>query len=213
MIKAVIFDMDGTIGDTMPLCIGAFRKAIEPLAGRSLSDDEITSTFGPSEEGTISALIPEHYEKGLANYLRCYEELHEQYLHPFDGIKDVIEHLKSKGIIVGIVTGKGRLSADITLRKYGMENLFDAIEAGSPDGPRKPEGIKALLERFDLAADEAVYVGDAPSDITAANKAGVPIVSAAWASTAEKDVLRTMNPDATFESIDAFGRYITNLIK
>jgi len=213
MIKAVFFDMDGTIGDTMPLCISAFRKAIEPLALRSLSDDEITATFGPSEEGTINALISEHYEKGLEDYRLCYEELHEQYPHPFDGIEDIIGYLKSKGIIVGIMTGKGRQSADITLRKYGMENLFDAIEAGSPDGPRKPEGIKALLERFGLAADEAVYVGDAPSDITAANEAGVPIISAAWASTAEKDVLKKMNPNATFESVDEFGKYITNLIK
>ena len=212
MIKAVIFDMDGTIGDTMPLCIGAFRKAIEPLALRSLSDEEITATFGPSEEGTISALISEHYEEGLANYRRSYEELHEQYPHPFDGIKDIIENLKSKGMIVGIVTGKGRQSADITLRRYGMEGLFDAIEAGSPNGPRKPEGLAALLKRFGLSPDEAVYVGDAPSDITASNEAGVPVISAAWASTAETDVLKQMNPNATFESVEAFGVYIQKFI-
>lgn len=212
MIKAVLFDMDGTIGDTMPLCIGAFRKAIEPLALRSLSDEEITATFGPSEEGTISALIPEHYEEGLSNYRRSYEELHEQYPHPFDGIKDMIENLKSKGIIVGIVTGKGRQSADITLRRYGMEGLFDAIEAGSPTGPRKPEGLAVMLERFGLAPDEAVYVGDAPSDITASNEVGVPIISAAWASTAETEVLKQMNPHATFESVDEFGEYIQKFI-
>jgi phosphoglycolate phosphatase/pyrophosphatase PpaX len=210
MIKAVFFDMDGTIGDTMPLCIGAFRKAIEPLAGRIISDEEITATFGPSEEGTISALIPDYYEQGLSDYQKHYDALHEQYPHPFDGITDIIKHLKNKGIIVGIVTGKGRQSADITLRRYGMDGLFDAIEAGSPNGPRKPEGLKALLKKFNLSADEAVYVGDAPSDITAASEAGMPIISAAWASTAETDVLKKMNPNATFESVESFEKYIKN---
>mgnify|MGYP006357288589 CR=1 FL=1 len=45
-IKGVIFDLDGTIGDTVPLCIKAFRKAIEPLIERSVSDEEIIATFG-----------------------------------------------------------------------------------------------------------------------------------------------------------------------
>ncbi|MGQ1947507.1 HAD family hydrolase [Geofilum sp. OHC36d9] len=56
-IKAVIFDLDGTLGNTIPLCIEAFRKSIEPLIGKKLSDQEITSTFGPSEEGTIKVLV------------------------------------------------------------------------------------------------------------------------------------------------------------
>lgn len=54
MIKAIIFDLDGTIGDTVPLCIAAFKKSVEPLAGRVFSEEDIVSTFGPSEEGTIN---------------------------------------------------------------------------------------------------------------------------------------------------------------
>ena len=61
-IKGLIFDLDGTIGNTLPLCIQAFRQSIEPLAMKKLSDQDIIATFGPSEEGTIQTLIPEHYE-------------------------------------------------------------------------------------------------------------------------------------------------------
>jgi beta-phosphoglucomutase-like phosphatase (HAD superfamily) len=57
-IEAVIFDLDGTIANTLPLCIAAFRKSIEPLLQASISDEEIIATFGPSEEGTIRKLIP-----------------------------------------------------------------------------------------------------------------------------------------------------------
>ncbi|HXS57064.1 MAG TPA: HAD hydrolase-like protein, partial [Hanamia sp.] len=68
-IKAVIFDLDGTLANTLPLCIRAFRKSIEPLINRSVSDAEIVATFGPSEEGTIMALAPDHYKKGVTDYL------------------------------------------------------------------------------------------------------------------------------------------------
>lgn len=70
MIKVVIFDFDGTVADTLPLCIEAFRRSIEPLAGKALSDQDIVSTFGPTEDGTIRALVPEHYEQALQDYLR-----------------------------------------------------------------------------------------------------------------------------------------------
>ena len=69
MLKAVLFDFDGTVGNTLPLCIAAFQKAITPLAGRSFSEREIVATFGPSEEGTIRALIPQFYEQGVEGYL------------------------------------------------------------------------------------------------------------------------------------------------
>jgi len=57
MIKAMIFDLDGTIGNTLPLCIKAFRETIETFMKRKISDEEIIATFGPSEEGTIYSLI------------------------------------------------------------------------------------------------------------------------------------------------------------
>lgn len=50
MIKAMIFDLNGTIGNTLPLCIKAFRKSIEALMKRKITDAEIVATFGPSEE-------------------------------------------------------------------------------------------------------------------------------------------------------------------
>lgn len=212
MIKAVIFDMDGTIGDTMPLILRSFREAIEPRAGRSVSDDELMATFGPSEEGTILAFIPEHFEEGVAAYIQNYRTYHTEYPAPFDGIKELLEYLKSKQIKIGLVTGKGAAGAAITMRQYGLENVFDAIDTGVPEGPRKPEGLKVVLSQFGLEPDEAVYVGDAPSDITACRKVGVPIISAAWASTAEVQKLKEMNPDFTFESVAALSDYLKSVI-
>jgi phosphoglycolate phosphatase/pyrophosphatase PpaX len=86
-IKAVIFDLDDTLANTLPLAIQAFRKSIEPLVKRTIADTEIIASFGPSEEGTIMVLAPEHYEEGVAGYLQHYKALHHMCPVPFGGIR------------------------------------------------------------------------------------------------------------------------------
>lgn len=62
-IQAVIFDIDGTLADTIPLIIVAYRKAVEPLVKHSLSDEEIVNTFGPDEEGSVKKMAPHDYKR------------------------------------------------------------------------------------------------------------------------------------------------------
>lgn len=208
-IKAVIFDLDGTIGNTLPLCIKAFRQSIEPLIGRSVSDAEIIATFGPSEEGTIMALAPNHYDKGVADYLQHYETFHEMCPSPFEGIEELLRTLKEKSVRIAMVTGKGKYSTTISLKQFGLENYFEFIETGMPGGPRKPEGIQLVLNNFsDLAKEEIIYVGDAPSDIAASRRVGIPIVAAAWAETAEPAKLKELEPDEIFFSIADFATWL-----
>lgn len=208
-VKAVIFDLDGTLGNTLPLCISAFRKSIEPLINQTLSDEEIIATFGPSEEGTIMALAPQHYQEGISSYLQFYTDLHSMCPKPFDGIKDLLIALKNKSVRIAMVTGKGKYSTDISLEKFGIAQYFEAIETGIAAGPRKAEGIQNIIDLFkDLQKDEFIYVGDAPSDITACKKVGIPIVAAAWAETAEPEKLKELHPDMLFENIRDFNHWI-----
>lgn len=212
-IKAVIFDLDGTLANTLPLCIQAFRQSVEPLLNRSVSDAEIIATFGPSEEGTIRALAPEHYDKGLADYLHYYEAFHHLCPVPFDGIKEVLETLKSKGVHLSMVTGKGKYSTAISLKHFGLTHFFEVIETGSPNGPRKTEGIQAILNKVkNINGREVVYVGDAPSDILACRRAGVPVVAAAWAETAEPEKLKELKPDEIFFTVEDFSAWLSDKI-
>ncbi len=213
-IGAVIFDLDGTLGNTIPLCIEAFKKSIEPLVGRKLSEDEITATFGVSEEGTVKALAPENFDKGISNYLAFYEKLHEGCSQPFDGIVSLLNGLKNKQIRVSMVTGKGIESTKITLEKFGITDYFDIIEAGSPDGSRKVEGLEAVLNYYhDLSKGEVIYVGDSVNDILACKKVGIPIVAAAWAETAQPMKLLAQRPDKLFYSVSEFCNWINSVIK
>jgi len=209
MIKAVIFDLDGTLANTLPLCIAAFRAAIEPLADRKVSDEEIIATFGPSEEGTIMALAPRHFDKGVTDYLQFYEQLHTICPEPFDGMKELLTELKQHAIHIAMVTGKGKLSADLSLQKFGLSHFFEQVETGIKDGPTKPEGIKRILDTYiDIKPEEVIYVGDAPSDVDACRKVGIPIVAAAWAETAEPEKLIPLKPDYLFYTVHDFKNWL-----
>ena len=212
-IKAVIFDLDGTIGNTLPLCIRAFRQSIEPLIQKNISDEEIIATFGPSEEGTIMALAPEHYEKGLADYLHFYETFHDMCPAPFEGIKSLLSILKDHNVHISMVTGKGKYSTDISLKKFGLEDFFELIETGLPGGPRKTEGIKIILNSLsEIKKEEVIYVGDSPGDIIAGRNAGIPVVAAAWAETAEPHKLIELHPDELFYKVDDFTNWLKKRI-
>lgn len=210
----MIFDLDGTIGDTLPLCLAAFKKAIEPLSSKKISDREIYDTFGPSEEGTITGLLPpELFDEGLHAYWRWYRALHGMCPEPFPGMVGILEDIRERGVFLGLITGKAKTSADISLERFGLADFFDDCEFGSPKGPRKPEAIRAMLGRNGLDAAGTVYVGDTPSDVTSAREAGVGVVAAAWAGTAEPERLAALAPDRLFRTVGEFAAYVGEILQ
>lgn len=204
MIKAVIFDLDGTVTNTMPLCIRAFREALEPIAGCSFTDEQITQTFGPSEEGTIMQLLSSaSFERGLSAYLETYARLLSPSYGPFSGITGWLHELKRHQVRLALVTGKGAESTKLTLDYYGLNTCFSLTETGSAEGPVKPENIKKILSVWALNPEEVIYVGDAPSDINAAHEAGIGIISAIWGVrlAGELKKIRMLNPDCSFSTV------------
>ena len=211
-IKAVIFDIDGTLANTIPLIIKAYRQAVEPLVHRSLSDEEIVATFGPTEEGSIRALAPDDYKKGTADFMRLYKEFHGMCPHPFDGIIDLLNTLKSKGVRLAIATGKGKETTDFTLQQFNLAGFFEKIEPGSPDGSRKVEAIHLILDSFSLEKEDAIYIGDSRGDIKESHEAGIAAVAAAWAETAKKDKLKEQHPDEIFYRVRDFEEWVMERI-
>lgn len=212
-LAGMIFDLDGTLGDTLPLCIASFRHAFEGSLGRRLSDEEIIARFGPSEEGTCRELAPEGWQTVLKAYLKEYERGHERFTEAFPGIEDALDLLKARGLSLAVVTGKGRRSADISLGRFGLTGYFDSVEIGSPDGPIKPTRIRKVLSDWGLAPDEVAYVGDSSSDTLAAREVGVAMLGAGWADTATVDAPGVPVPLVTFASVDEFIGWIERNVR
>jgi phosphoglycolate phosphatase-like HAD superfamily hydrolase len=211
-IKTVIFDLDGTLANTLPLCIAAFKKSVEPLLKTELSDADIIATFGPSEEGTIRKLIPEHEEQGVKDYLLHYQQLHHTCPEAFDGIKELLESLHTAGVQLAMVTGKGPHSTQISLKQFGLSRYFDILETGSPDGPNKVNGIRNVINRLNADLNTSIYVGDAPSDIKYCQQVGIPIAAAAWAETTNAEELIPLKPDWIFYSVAEFREWLVERI-
>ena len=76
MIKLVAFDLDGTIADTIPMCIEAFKQAVTPYASKILSEDDIVKTFGLNEEGMIKQVVAEDWEKDLIDFYTIQRNAH-----------------------------------------------------------------------------------------------------------------------------------------
>ena len=213
-IKAIIFDIDGTLGDTIPLCIQAFRQTVEPLVHHSLTDEEIKAAFGPNEAGTIKTLAPgSDYNKAALDFLHHYKTLHHLCPQPFDGIVDLLKTLQNKGVHLAIATGKGKESSEITLQHFGIVSFFSTIKNGSLDGKQKPGDIEQIIQSFgDVTKEETVYIGDSPSDITDSRKAGIIAVAAAWATTAEIEELEKEKPDELFDKVEDFASWLNSKI-
>ena len=209
-MKNLIFDLDGTLGDTLPMCVNAFKKSVGSFLDRELPEEEITRHFGISEEGIISSLLPDREEEGLSSFFRCYTELLEENPHPFPGVPELLENLQNKGHFITMVTGKCLKTAVITLEKYNIAHYFVDIYPGSPAGEVKDHCISELISKHDLDRAETIYIGDAVSDIIASKSCGIPVIAAAWASTANIPALQAAEPDYLFTSFAEFSDFIYN---
>ncbi len=213
MIKTAIFDFDGTLADTIPLCREAFRRAVRELAGSTLTNEEIERQFGPDDLGVIQRLLPgkpELHERGRQLFIRHYRELHPELAPaPFPGAAELLRTLRNRGIRLAMVTGKRLESAEISLQFFGLSEFFPILETGSPEGGVKPNRIKRALDRLGSTAAEAIYIGDSPTDVDACRAVPIRILAAGWAAEADVNGLRKRKPDyllTRFEDLDRFFR-------
>lgn len=213
MIRAALFDLDGTLGDTLPLCIEAFRRTIFAHRKTLVSDEAVTRYFGASDRGVLASCLPgEDVEALMQEYMGYYRKLHPVLAPaPFPWVKELLAKLKSRGIRLAMVTGKEPESARETLGVFGLDDLFERVETGDRRRIVKAECMLRILADWGVAPQEAVYVGDAPSDVRAAHRAGVPIIAAAWASSADPGALKAEEPELLLESADGLENALLSL--
>jgi pyrophosphatase PpaX len=208
-LKGIIFDLDGTLANTLPVCFIAFRQVFCEYLNKNLTDEEISVYFGPSEEGIFQRVVPLEWQACLKMYLNEYTKAHKICDQPFQGIEIALSYCQQQNIALAIVTGKGRGSATISLQYLNLNNYFDIIETGSANGGIKPLAIKSVLTEWNIAPEYVAYIGDSPSDIADAKEVGVIPLAAAWAETASVDRLRAMAPWEVFSTVESFIEWIT----
>lgn len=182
-MKAIIFDFDGTIANTLPICYYAFQNVFKKFDEKNLSAEDIRAMFGPSETGIIKEnLIHSNKDEAIELYYEKYLEQHKQLVEQNSEMDDLLSFIKAKGLLLGIVTGKARRSLEISLNALQMDNIFDVIITGDDviEPKPHPEGIMKALSLLEVNKEDAMFVGDSEADIVAGVSAGVLTIGVQW---------------------------------
>ena len=181
-----LFDLDGTLADTLPLIYEAFDAAFIPALGHGFSHAKIRTMFGPPDYEIIRRRVPaELAESAIGRFLDHYERRHDELVTAFAGIPALTRHLLAIGMRLGVITGKSRRTALITLDRLRLRSDFAVIYAGDDiDKPKPaPDALLAALKELKCQQfDRAVMVGDASADIMAGKAAGIATIAVTWGS-------------------------------
>ncbi|RIK42962.1 MAG: hypothetical protein DCC58_10310 [Chloroflexi bacterium] len=211
-LRGLIFDLDGTLCDTLPVCIAAFQDVFARYALRPYSADEIRALFGPDEAGIIQRVIGDDWEAGLAHYLDAYASAHDACPAPFKGLLPLLHDLQARDVPLALVTGKGAGSCAISLERLGLATFFSVVKTGSAAGAVKPQRIRAVLAHWGIPPEQVAYVGDAPTDVLDARACGVVALAAAWATSSDPTALAATQPAALFPTVADFARWVDRYV-
>lgn len=183
-----IFDFDGTLADTLPLCFDCFRKVFKHFNNIEMTDEEIVQSFGPSEETIIKKVLINKKDapKAIEMFYTLYLQQHDSFItrEEVTQILTLLDDLKSNQKKIGIVTGKERRVLDKSLNQLGLKEYFDTIITDDDVINHKPdsEGLLKALNIMDSRPEEAVFFGDGNADVGAGRNAGVATVGVHWFS-------------------------------
>lgn len=208
--KAILFDFDGTLADTLPVCFSSFEGVFRDFDNREVTREEIKSMFGPSETGIIREnLKSQNAEKAIERYYQIYQERHKDLVESNDEMTSLIKQLKNDGYKLGIVTGKARRSLDISLECLELSNHFDVIITGDDVEKPKPhpEGIFKAIDYLKLEKSEVIFLGDSDADISAGKQAGVYTIGVQWLPNFQTEEF-SVQPDAFFKRLEELNAFL-----
>lgn len=204
---AVLFDLDGTLVDTIDLIVHCFDDTLRHLTGRPWSREEIIALFGPTEPEIIRRFAApartrakdpaRDYESACERFFACYERNHDRMVHSFPGMADLIRTLADADVPLGLVTNKGRRTTETTLRLMGLRQSLAAVVTGDEASRPKPDpaGIVRALAELGVQPGLSYFVGDSEVDILAGKAAGVRTIAVGWGRVYPAGVLEAFEPD------------------
>jgi pyrophosphatase PpaX len=182
VFKAVVFDLDGTLVDSVELIALSFQHAIREVMHREASYEEAMKHVGTPLKEQMVRISPEHADELVAVYREFNHQEHDRMLKLYDGILDLLNELTKAGCKLGLVTSKSRPTTQMAFDLTGIEPYFDATVCCDEAPGNKPTAAPILfcLEHLGIASADAAYIGDSPADIQAAHAAGVVGIAVTW---------------------------------
>ncbi len=188
MKKAVIFDLDGTLLNTLDDLADSTNYALSKFGYPTRTIEEVRQFVGNGVAKLIERAIPDgennpNFEKCLSIFKENYAKNMYNKTAPYNGIIEMLSNLKSKGIKIAVVSNKFDLAVKELCKKY-FEGFIDfAAGENEAQGIKKkpaPDTVISVLNEFNFAPEDAVYVGDSDVDIMTAKNSKMPCISVTW---------------------------------
>jgi pyrophosphatase PpaX len=181
---ALLFDLDGTVIDSIELLLSSARHAFALHPGSGPTDAEWIAGIGTPLLSQLRqwSRTDEELQSLLENYRAFQREHHDRLTRCFDDVPETLRALRACGHKTAIVTSKIEELAQRSLEWVGLAHEFDTVigfDATTRHKP-EPEPVLLALERLGAEANRTVFVGDSPHDIAAGNAAGVISIAALW---------------------------------
>ena len=186
-IKAILFDLDGTLLNTIDDLANAVNYTLTTLNYPTFAVDEYKYKVGNGMRKLIERSLPENHktdqeiDKALSVFMPYNNEHKMDKTAPYDGITELLEELKKRGIKTAVVTNKAHSAAKPLIDEV-FPGLFDEV-TGQKDGvPTKPNPIAVFntVDALGVTADECLFVGDSGVDMQTAKNAGIFAVGVLW---------------------------------
>lgn len=199
--RTIVFDLDGTLIDSLGLILASYRHTMESHLGRRMPDELWVQGMGTPLAVQMRAFARDESEAD--EMVRTYEEHnlanHDRLVRPYAGVKEAVTELRQRASRLAIATSKRAPATRLGLRRCGLpESWFasivtaDDVERPKPD----PEPVlRALQEAGEADPAQAVYVGDSIHDMRSGRAAGVRTVAVLWGPNS-RETLAVTEPDA-----------------
>lgn len=184
--KLAIFDLDGTILDTLDDLTGSVNYALSELCFPSRTKNEVRSFVGNGIHKLIERAVPqgtseEYIEKAYDVFKKHYELHCADKTAPYNGITELLKELRKLGYKTAVVSNKADFAVKALCKIY-FPTLFDCITGERCEIAKKPapDSVNAVLKQLNILRTEAVYIGDSEVDIATAKNAEMPCISVSW---------------------------------
>jgi len=185
MYKAAIFDMDGTILDTLEDITASVNRTMQEFGRPERTIEQVRTYVGNGARLLMERAAGEATEEEIAQMLAFYEPYYEAHCRiktrPYPGIAELLRELKAQGVGLAVVSNKGDAAVKALAQEL-FEGLFE-IAIGEREGIRRkpyPDTALEAMRVLGSAPEESVYIGDSDVDMKTAEAAGIDEIAVAW---------------------------------
>jgi pyrophosphatase PpaX len=190
---ALLFDLDGTLIDSIQLILGAMRHAFTGFPGQAPTDEEWRAGIGIPLQTALRQFAPDDAEADrlFGRYREYQLEHHDRLVRAYDGIVDAIRDFAAAGHPMALVTSKADWMASKALVHVGLNGLIPVVVGCDTCVNHKPhpEPVERALALLGAKADNALFVGDSPHDVRSGLAAGVYTVGVTWGAFTREEMV------------------------